>query len=917
MPAALSAFSQDDIKHHTLENGLELYFLEDTSSPVIRLELDVKAGFSRQTSKNAGYFSFYAKLKDSEAGEDSVKFIKTASPDQVEKSILELSEVLRPVHLSDSELKPLLEQEKSNLEKYYSEPAGFINSAIDSKIFPEFPWKRSSGAVPSLFGSKQVSESRAIMDSIAENYYTAGNSVLFISGNITENTALELSKKYFDAFGNQISNQEEKPETEKFTQNQKNKPSNQRKFVIYDKSFSPEMTQICVQYKNLDKNQAEILSSVWNDSDSVFKKTLLKQQNLKILGAEYIDASPAQDTMASRLIIQSLLGAAKVNPVVQADLFLSKSREKEEITDEMIKSALKKRGAENLRTYEDSAKLMENFADFALSCKDEDKISAFFSQNENLSKISAESLQNSIKNEEPFVFVLVNSSIYKKNSKAFKSGGFSALTAKNSVWFNQAEYKNLFEAKKQDKKKKSSTQEEILASADRFIKKSESEIAVLSLENEIPVVLKQNKNTSQVQISLIIAGGDLLFADETPGLAAVLSGSIAENIRKQMDLFAENGALEKDSYEISSETFSTYSSIDAVLDAKNLNFAVQAMYTALIFCDIAPATADIVTYSERTKWRLKSGAMEFQLLCDAMRILYSGTKYPRLFEDDKNKPEQMDFSKILAAYPSLLDATRFSFAVTGGFSDQAKLLSYLNETFGMLETHPENRIFETSLPKMQIKETEQKFSLRHLFLTDVPKEKAGKMPAVLIPTTKFLDPALFCLSSPDLSAADTSLFNALLLEIGRKMNKKSSAAGSQSKVQVFLPETDVPFARIVVTKIEHTAGAEKIYAESVNELKNEIKSQLDLQTEGVKDLEKNEVLARLENGWIMDVLSDAGTNKGAAELVKTGFVLGNPKLYLDQYRALDNAKLEDYFLILESYFPEKPPMRLYSKDSKK
>lgn len=917
MPAALSAFSKDDIKHHKLENGLELYFLEDTSSPVIRLELDVKAGFGRQTSRNAGYFSFYARLKNSDAGQDSVKFIRTAAPDQVEKSILEISEALRPVHLSDAELKPLLEQEKSSLEKYYSEPAGFINSAIDSKIFPEFPWKRPSGAVPSLFGSKQASESRAVLNSIAENYYTAENSVLFVSGNITENTVLELSKKYFDAFKIRASNPEKNTGLEKFGRNKKSRTSESRKFVIYDKSFSPEMTQICVQYTNLGKEQAEILSLLWNDNGSVFKKTLLRQQNLKILGAEYIDASSAQDSAASRLIIQSLLGEAKASPVVQADLFLSKSREKEEITDEMISLALKKRGAANLRTYEDSAKLMENFADFALTCGEEDKISAFFNQNERLSEISAESLQNAVQNEEPFVFVLVNSSIYKKNSKAFKSEGYTALTSKNSVWFTQAEYKNLFEAEKQDKKKKFTAQEEILASAGRFIKKSEAEITVLSLANEIPIVLKQNKNTSQVEISLIIAGGDLLFADETPGLAAVLSGSIAENIRRQLDLSAENGALEKDSYTIQSKTFSTYSSIDAILDAKDLNFAVQAMYTALIFCDIAPATADIVTYSERTKWRLKSGAMEFQLLCGAMRILYSGTKYPRLFEDDKNKPEQIDFSKILAAYPSLLDATRFSFAVTGGFSDQAKILSYLNETFGMLETHPENRILETSLPKMQIKETEQKFSLRHLFLTDVPKEKAGKMPAVLVPTTKFLDPALFCFSSPDLSAPDTSIFNALLLEIGRKMESKAEAAGQQSKVQVFLPEPDVPFARIAVTKIEHTAGAEKIYAESAAELKNEIKAQISLQTEGVKDLEKNEILARLENGWIMNVLSDAGSNSGSAELVKTGFALGNPKLYLEQYRALDSATLEDYFLILESYFPEKPPMRLYSKDSKK
>lgn len=915
MPAAISAFSKNDIKHYTLENGLELYFLEDISSPVINLELDVKAGFSRQTSKNAGYFSFYAKLKDSEAGEDSVKFIKTASPDQVEKSILELSEVLRPVHLSDSKLKPLLEQEKSNLEKYYSEPAGFINSAIDSKIFPEFPWKRSSGAVPSLFNPEKISECRTILDSVAQNYYIPSNSVLFASGNITENTILELSKKYFGEYQNPQISRQEKPLSQASRKNENKKET--KKYVIHDKSFSPEMVQICVQYQNLNKRQSEILADIWNDNESLFKKTLLKQRNLKILGAEYIDASAANDTMSSRLIIQSLLGVVKVNPVIQADLFLSKSRENDEITDEIIQNSIKKKEKENLLSYENSSELMRKLADFIATSNDEDKISAFFNQNEELGKTTAENLLKAVQNEEPFVFLLVNSDIYQKNAAFFKNAGYEVLSSKNSLWFNQKEYKNLFsENQTKNKKISVSAQEDILSSAERFIKKSESEITTDSLKNKIPVVLKKNANTSKVQINLIIAGGDLLFADETPGLAAVLSGSIAMNIEKQLDLFASNGAIPENSYEIKAETFSTFSSIDLTVPAENTNFALQAMYTALIFCDITPATADMVTYSERTKWRLKSGTMEFQLLCGAIRILYDGTKYPRLFEDDKDKPAEMDFTKILNAYPSILDATRFSFVITGGFSDQSKILSSLNGTFGTLETHPENEVYETGLPHVQIKETEQSFSLRHLFLTDIPKEKAGPQPATLIPTTKFLDPALFCLSSPDLSSKDASLFNAILLEIGRKMNEKAEQAGTESEVQVYLPETDVPFARIAVTKIEHKKNAEKIYQESVEELKTEFKNQLDIKTDGVIDLEKNPLLARLENGWIMAILSEAGTNEGAAKLVEKSFHLGNPQLYLEQYKAVDSAHLEDYFLILESYFPSHPAMRLYSKDSK-
>lgn len=911
----VSAFTQNDIKHYKLENGLEVYYIEDTSSPVIRMELDVKAGYTNQTERNAGYFSFYANLKHSEANADTVKFVKTSSPNDVEKSIVELSEVMRPVHLSDGELKEKLNETRAYLEKYYAEPAGLINSAIDSKVFPESPWKRSSGAVPALFNSGQISESRALLDSIAENYYVPSNSIFFISGNITESTALELIQKHFGKYSKAKAGSDIKPEDNI-------KASASRKYVIHDKSFSDEMTQICIQYKELSKDEAEVLSQIWNENDSVLKKTLLKQRNLNILGSEYIDVSSADDSLSSRLIIQSLLGSARVNPVVQADLFLSKSREEEEITDEMLTSRVKKLQKEKALIYENSSRLMEAFADFVINSKDEDKSASFFNQDSILSKITAGTALKAIQEEEPFIFVLVNSNVYQKNAKAFKAAGFNVITGKTALWFNQEEYKGLFNRRKlQTEQLSSNVQEDILKSADRFIKKSEAEITSFTLSNGIPLVVKQNTPSSQIEISLIIAGGDLTAADDkqafTPGLTAVLAGSVASNIRSQLDLFAKNGVIEKDSYSVHSKTYSTYSTIDAVIPKDMLNIAVQSMYTALIFCDITPATADMVTYDERTHWRLKSGSMEFQLLCNAIRLLYSGTKYPLLYEDEKDKPEEMDFSKILNAYPLFLDAARFSFVITGGFNDGEKVFSYLNDTFGTLETQSKKRFSSTELPRPKLKEAEKRFTLRHLFLTDIPKEKAGKMPAVLIPTTRFLDPALFCFIAPHLSSTDIALFNALLLETAQKMNEKTDEAGSESEVHVYLPDNDFPFAQLAVTKIEHSANVEKIYRESVQELKDELKMQLELKTEGVIDLEKNELLARLESKWIMEVLQEAGTNEGTASLIKKSFINGNPKLYLEQYRAVDKAELEDYFLLLESYFPEKPLLRLYSKDSKK
>ncbi|MBQ0052284.1 MAG: insulinase family protein [Treponema sp.] len=843
----LFSFSPADITHHSLRNGLEIYFLQDTSTPTIRTELSIDAGLSQQTEKNAGYFDFYAQLCGAQINQDDVKIVKISSPEEFEKNLLELSSFMRPLNqsrLSDDFLKTAISTKKSALEEYFSSPAGFINSAIDSKLFPEFPWKRSSGSIPTLFNSKSVSESRALLSEISKNYYVPSKTRLFISGNLTEQSALELTEKYFGDFysenGAKIKNSTEKKMEAAVLDG---KLAKSKKYVLYDKEFSPEMTQICLQYKDFTQNEANLLAAVWGDDGSEFKKTLLKQRNLKILGAEYIDASSAQDSISSRLIIQSLLGVVKVSPIVQADLFLSKSRETESITQDSISKAIKKKSKQNAKTYENSSQIMEKLSQFIQVCSEEDKIQAFFNQNERLGEVSAEKLAKKLEETEPYVFVFVNEDIYKKNAGEFKKAGYTVLTAKNSIWFNQEEYAKLLNTKEESPK--SSVQEDILNSAERFILKNTREITSLALENEIPVVLKQNPNTKDVEISLIIAGGDLLFAQETPGLASVLAGSIAVNVQNQLDLFSRNGAVEEDSYSVKSKTISTHSIITVSLPAKSLNFAIQAMYTALIFCDVTPAAADGVTYDQRTQWRLKTGTTEFQLLCQAMRILYDGTKYPRLFEDDKDKPAEMNFTKILAAYPAVLDATRFSFAINGGFSDQGKLLLYLNKTFGTLETTADTRFFETGLPSPEIKPLEKSIALRHLFLTDIPKEKAGPMPAVLVPTKKFLDPILYCLKTPDPDSPDTALFNALLLELGEKMNQRSVQAGSTSFVKVSLPELDIPFARITVTNVEHTAACDKIYLESLNEIKEELKKQLALKNYIVIDLEKNPLLARL------------------------------------------------------------------------
>ncbi|WP_407429345.1 insulinase family protein [Treponema sp.] len=921
-PFYFFAFSKNDVDFFTLENGLKIYVLEDNSSPTIRIELCVNAGFTEQTPENAGFFTLYARLLNGEISNDSVRFTATVAPGSIEKAVLLLSEKLKPLQPNDSELNSLLKIMTAEFKEYESSATGFINTAIDSRIFPDAPWTRESGISSSDFSSKTKSEVRTILKKISENYYTASNSTVFINGNISKNTALAVIQKYFSDFSQYNSKKQDLPYS-KLIQEQisKGNLSKGRKFVLAHKDFSDEMTQIVVQYKNLSDDECDVLAQTWNRDGSAFKKLLLKQRNLKILGDEYIDISSAREKSASRVIIQSLLGNAKVSPVVQTDLFLTMSRDEDVFSEKELKSTLKKIKTEYTRLSESSTLILEQLSDYISSHDSASEKSAdFFDKNNRLSEIKSDTLKEKINQEEPFVFVLLNSAVYQKYAQEFTRAGFTQINQKDSAWYNQIFYKNIIASKAKKSDSDINLLEEISKSAQNFISRNMAEFSFFKLINNIPVTVKRSENSNTAVLSMTIEGGELLFTDKVPGLSSVLTDSIAVNINSQLDLFASNGAV-TGFYEVSAQTLSTHSIITITCLAKEIDFALQAAYSALVYCDINPATADGVTYDERTQWRLKSGSSEFQLLCEAIRILYEKTDYPKLYKDTEEKPaSSLDFTKILESYPVLLDSTRISLILTGSLKDNEKLAKSLNSTFGLLGSIKETESKDLALPRpdfSSLKQSEKRISIRHLFLTDISKDKAGPRPQILIPTTKFLDPVLYCFASPDLSSTDCALFNSILIEIAERMENILSKKYPETKVKAKLPENDIPFARIVVTNVEHTSEIDSVYAQTVQSLKTDITKAISIQTGGVIDLEKTELLSKFENNWLMRVIAQAENQTGTAKLIQTGEVQKNPKLYLEQYAAIDKANPEDYFLITESYFTDKIPLALYSKDSKK
>ena len=584
------------------------------------------------------------------------------------------------------------------------------------------------------------------------------------------------------------------------------------------------------------------------------------------------------------------------------------SRESSRITESEIKAVLKAVQANFSIVTDNSTLLMKNLAVFNQTNKDFSE--NLFNKNERLSALTADSLNSKYEESFPFVFVLCSTANYAKCAKEFTRNGWIHITSKNGAWYTLKEYRSANAGNTPAGGDTSAT--DLMISASRFIEENRSQLSSFTLNNGIGVTVKHSPKTSGAAVALAVDGGELLFADKNPGLSSVLINTLAYVIQWKLNSAFEDGKLSS-APSVSAWTGAQYSLLTINCSACDIDLCLKTAGECIVFGDISPALADSISYDLRSQWKIKCGTPEFQLLCEGIRMIYE-KPFTDLYNDTKDRPAQMEFTDIAAAYPLILDSSRFSLVITGGVLPDESLKASLENSFGLLSSVKASQSISSKVKKLPLPHKAKKVQLRHLFFTDVSADKAGPRPLVLIPTTDFSDPLLYLTESPDICSTDSALFNALLYLTGERLQSKVSA---EQTVKVTAPDSDLPYAQIAVTKIKHTAQTDSLYEQTVSEITQELEELINSKAEGVKELKKDELLQQLEDLWVLRELEKTSTNEGTAFLIQKGISAGNAAAFLDLYTAVSRAQAEDYYLIYKSYFSSVPPLRLYSSDSKK
>lgn len=911
--AELNFLNEYNYAEYTLENGMQIFVLEDFSSAPVQVEFSVHAGISAQNPATTGFFPLYTRLfkygaeknsflqnLTSECSADSSNYRISVSQELVPSTFEILARCAFSPFFAEKDILREYSALKNEIMQYAPTPAAFINTAIDSRIFSETPWKLDSGIYPQIFTKSTAAEIRSILSSIGKFWYTPQNSAIFISGPVKKEEIYALAEKTFGSY---------KPAASFALPEKVTATGKIRKFIMHDLQFSEDMTQIVIEYTGLNFNQASLAAVAYNADSSTLKKSLCAEHILNIRGPEYINVSSTRHNGCARLIFQTLLEQNLRSPVEQAETFIEAIKKSPETTDSSEYQAAKKILHDNFReTTANSTNFINSLAYFwaidpLLPGNDEKEIllaQKLLSQPEKITSTDENSLKTSFENETPFIFVLVNTKNFKKYKNDYKRLGYEEINSKNGSWFTQELYKNALKEISAEKKEIEQQKAESESARNIFLEENRNSLKTIELSNGIPVTVKTNRMTNGVSILVSIDEGSL--ADKNrPGFQNVMANAIASNIRKEIIKYKTQQIISGNPTVYAETSFSD-SKIIVECAKEDISLCIRSISDALIFGEISPAEADSYVYSAQTQKRLSGASPLNQMTFRAVKYFYDSNFIRNIFDTEKEILQKTSYNDILAEYPKFLDASLYSIVIAGN-TDSEAVRYILEESLGILaaQTTRNDSRRKESVPKPDFPAKTRKINLkiRHLFYTDVKAEDAGPMPAVLVPTKNFADPVQYWFKAPEADSEEAVIFDALILRLSENLNN----AGAETKI--FLPAKDFRCGGITFLNVEHTNYIEETYKKTLSEF--------------VKKLEDSEPSVfeaeRTKNAWILSRLSGSKTNTGTARIISSSKT--DEKNYLDEYEILERAGSKDFLRALNEYFPPEPLLQIFSSDSKK
>lgn len=188
-----------------LDNGLELFVLENHAVPLARIQITFRCGSIAQSADTAGLFHLYehmlfkgnakyptetefaAAMTDLGVAEwnggtatEYVTYYFTVPSDKTEAGLEFWSHAVREPLLAQDELKIEQDVVSNEINGYLSDPDRVYAAAMDKALFESYPWRRDVGGSEAIIKAATVESLKAIQN----RYYIPNNAALFVGGDV-------------------------------------------------------------------------------------------------------------------------------------------------------------------------------------------------------------------------------------------------------------------------------------------------------------------------------------------------------------------------------------------------------------------------------------------------------------------------------------------------------------------------------------------------------------------------------------------------------------------------------------------------------------------------------------------------------------------------------------------------------------
>lgn len=214
----LSASSIPGLTHYVLDNGLELFVVENHNVPLVTIQIAFRTGAISQDASNCGLFHLYehmlfkgnSKFKTQSEfmaamnklgastwnGGTSYEYVDyyfTIPSYNLEKGLEFWAYAVKEPLFLEEELIPERDVVASEVQGYLTTPSQIFSAAQNQKMFYKYPWRRD------ISGSIQIIKSATVQQlrDIQNRFYIPNNAALFVGGDVNPKEVLEYAKKYY------------------------------------------------------------------------------------------------------------------------------------------------------------------------------------------------------------------------------------------------------------------------------------------------------------------------------------------------------------------------------------------------------------------------------------------------------------------------------------------------------------------------------------------------------------------------------------------------------------------------------------------------------------------------------------------------------------------------------------------------